>query len=99
TRWSVQQHVIQGLTPLAGGGNRDVQVLANAVLPDVLVEDARTETGLVLRVLVGARGGDDARIRRHFASSLRACLSVRSNPASRRAIFRAASTARSASGR
>src|SRR5262249_39066280 len=96
---SVQQDMIQRLAPLPGGGDRNVQVLADAILPDVFVKHARAKASFVLRVFVGARGSDDAWVRRHFASSLRACFSVRSNPASRPAVFKAASTARSASGR
>ena len=54
-RRTVQEHVIERLAALPGGGNRDLQILADAVLPDVLVEPARPQPGFVLRVLVDAR--------------------------------------------
>ncbi len=52
--------MIERLAPLAGGGNRDLQVLADAILADVVVERPRAEAGLVLRVLVAARAGDQS---------------------------------------
>ena len=57
---AVQQHVIERLAALPGGGNRDLQVLADAILADVVVERARAQARFVLRVLVDARGGDEA---------------------------------------
>ena len=44
-----------------------------AILADVLVEEARTQPGFVLRVLVDARRGDETVVR-YFASSRNACL-------------------------
>ena len=58
-RRAVQQHVIERLAALLRRGDRHLQVLADAVLADVLVEHARTQPGFVLRVLVDARRGDD----------------------------------------
>ena len=86
---AVQQHVIERLAALLRGGDRHLQVLADAVLADVLVERARAQPRFVLRVLVDARGGDEAVVRhcgRHFASSRSACFSVRSKPPSRRRL-------------
>ena len=54
---AVQQDVVERLAALLRGGNRDLQILAHAVLADVLVEPPRAEARFVLRVLVDARGG------------------------------------------
>ena len=94
---TVEQHVIERFATLAGRGNRHLQVLAHAVLPDVLVERARPQAGFVLRVFVGAHGCDDAVVS-HRASSRSACFSVRSKSPPGVALT-AASTAFSASGR
>ena len=51
-RRAVEQHVIERFAALLRRGNRDVQVLADAVLADVLVERPRPQTGFVLDVLV-----------------------------------------------
>ena len=75
---TVQQHVIERLAALPRGGDRDVQVLADAVLPDVLVEPARPQPGLVLRVLVDARRGDEAVVRHLRAASRQRLLQRRS---------------------
>ena len=56
---AVQQHVVERLAALPRRGDRDLQVLADAVLADVLVERARAQPRLVLRVLVDARRRDD----------------------------------------
>ena len=92
--------MIERVAALLGGGDRDVQVLADAILPDVLVELARAQPRFVLRVFVDARGRDEAVVH-YFASSLNACLNVRSKPASDDdpSVLIAASTAFSASGR
>ena len=63
TRRTIQQDVIERLAPVAGGGNRHLQVLADAVLADVVVERPRAQPDLVLRVFVDARRRDDARVR------------------------------------
>ena len=96
----MQQHVIERLAALLRGGNRDLQVLADAVLPDVLVEQARAQARFVLRVLVDARGGHHAVVR-HLASSRNACFNMRSKLASEAdpSALIAASAAFSASGR
>ena len=97
---AVQQHVIERLAPLPCGRDRHVEVLADAILPDVLVEAPRAQPRLVLRVVVDARRGDEAVVH-YFASSLNACLNARSKPASddEPSVLIAASTAFSASGR
>ena len=51
----MQQDVIERLAAPLRRLDRDVQVLADAILADVLVEPARTQPGFVLRVLVDAR--------------------------------------------
>ena len=43
TRRPVQQHVVERFAALPGGGNRHLQVLADAVLSDVFVERARPQ--------------------------------------------------------
>ena len=96
----VQQHVIERLAALLRGGDRDLQVLADAILADVLVEQARAQARFVLRVFVDARRGHEAVVR-HLATSRNACFNVRSKLASDAdpSVLIAASTAFSASGR
>ena len=53
---AVEQHVIERLAALARRGDRHVEVLAHALLADVVVERARPQARLVLRVVVDARG-------------------------------------------
>ena len=77
SRRAVQQHVIERLAALLRGGDRDLQVLADAILSDVLVEPARAQARFVLRVFVDARRGHHAVVR-HLASSRNACFNVRS---------------------
>jgi hypothetical protein len=63
---AVQQHVIERLAALPRGSDRHVEVLANVVLPDVLVERAGPEPCLVLTLLVGAAGAHESiRVRGH----------------------------------
>ena len=57
---TVEQHVIERFAAAACGGNRHLQVVAHAILPDVLVERARTQSRLVLRVLVHTTGSNQA---------------------------------------
>ena len=99
-RRSVQQHVIERLAALFRGGDRDVQIFADAILADVLVEQARAQAGFVLRVFVHARGGHQAVVV-HLATSRNACFSARSKPASDDdpTVLIAASAAFSARGR
>jgi hypothetical protein len=56
----VQQHVIERFLPVLGGRDRDLKVLADPILPDVLIEHAWTKPGLVLGILLDARRGDNA---------------------------------------
>src|SRR5581483_634630 len=62
---AIEQHVIERLVALARRGDRDVEVLADAILPDVIVERARAQAYLVLAFLFGARGVDETRVRVH----------------------------------
>ena len=96
----VQQHVIERLAALLRRGDRDLQVLADAILADVLVEQARAQPRLVLRVFVDARRGHEAVVR-HLATSRNACFSARSKLASDAdpTVLIAASAAFSARGR
>ena len=59
TRRAVQQHVIERFAALTRRRDRHLQVLANAILPDVVVNRARPQAGFVLRVFLDARGRDD----------------------------------------
>ena len=59
TRRAVQEDVIERLAALLRGGNRHLQVLADPVLSDVLVEPARPQARFVLRVFVHARRGHE----------------------------------------
>ena len=61
TRGTVDEDVIERFLAPARGGNRHLEVVADAVLADVLVEGARTKPRFVLRlVFAGAPGGDQA---------------------------------------
>ena len=60
TRRPVQQDVIERFATLQRGGNRHLQVLADAVLTDVVVQRARTKPRLVLGVFVDLRGRDES---------------------------------------
>ena len=53
---TVEQHMIERFTATACSGNRDLQVIAQTILPNVLVERTRTQSRLVLRVLVHTTG-------------------------------------------
>ena len=94
---AMEQHVIERLAALLGGGDRDMQIFADAILPDVLVEHPRAQARFVLRV-VGVAHRRDNPIVRHFASSRKACFNVRSKSPSGVACI-AAATAFSARGR
>ena len=100
SRRTVQQHVIERLAALLRRGDRHLQVLADAILADVLVEQARAQPRLVLRVFVDARRGHEAVVR-HLATSRNACFNARSKLASDAdpMVLIAASAAFSARGR
>ena len=57
---AVEQHVIERLAALSRRGDRHLQVLAHAILADVVVEPPRPQPGLVLGVVVDARRCDEA---------------------------------------
>ena len=61
-RGAVEQHVIERLAALARRGDRHLQVLAHAVLADVVVQAPRPQAGLVLRVVFDARRRDESGI-------------------------------------
>jgi hypothetical protein len=52
--------VIERFTAAACGGNRHLQVVAQMILSDVLVEGTRTQSRLVLRVLVRTTGSNQS---------------------------------------
>ncbi len=58
-RRAVEEHVVERLAALARGGDRDLEVLAHAVLANVVVEHARAQPDLVLCVVIDARRIDD----------------------------------------
>ena len=60
--WAVKENVIERFSSLPRGGNRDLQVRADALLADVIVQRARTQPGFVLRVFLDLRRGDNPRI-------------------------------------
>jgi hypothetical protein len=66
TRRTVQQHVIQRVAALLRSSDRDEQVFTNAILADVVVENARAQPGFVLRLFFYRRGGDDSGISAHW---------------------------------
>ena len=53
---AVQQDVVERFVALLCSGDRDLQVLADAILADVLVEPSRPQARFVLSVFVDARG-------------------------------------------
>ena len=57
---TIQKHVVERLATAGRSGNRDLQVGADPVLPDVVIQPARAQPRLVLDIVVGARGGDEA---------------------------------------
>ena len=67
---TVQQHVIERFAALPRRRDRHLQVLADAVLPDVVVERPRAQARLVLDVFVHARGGDEAIVHGHAVTRL-----------------------------
>ncbi len=60
---TVEQHVIERLAALLRRRDRHLEVLADAVLADVVVEDARAQPRFVLRVVLDAGGGHQAIVR------------------------------------
>ena len=80
---AVEQHVIERLAALLGRGDRHLQVLAHAILPDVVVERARPQPGLVL-ASSSARAARDEAVVGHapFIIDRSASRSACSKPAS-----------------
>ena len=74
---AVEQHVIEGLAALARRLDRDQQVLADAILPDVLVHRARAQPGVVLALLVGGGAPDQPRRRLVRTGHRDSCRSAR----------------------
>ena len=64
------QHVVERFVALARRRNRDLQVLADAVLADVVVERARPQSGLVLRLVVAAASAHHPRVRHACLAAL-----------------------------
>ena len=60
---TMEQHMIQRFLALLRGRDGDLQVLADTVLADVVVQDAGAEPRFILRILVDARRGDYSGIR------------------------------------
>ncbi len=103
---AVEEDVIERLPPPPGGADRNLQVLPQPVLPDVLVERARTEPFLVLGVFVRSGGSDQTFVNHERgAGRLQPLISARSTSfiaSSKRASGaapRTLSTAFSATGR
>ena len=59
---SVQQHVVERFAALTRRGDRHLQVLAHAILADVVVQRARAQSRFVLRVFVRTGRCDDPRL-------------------------------------
>ena len=59
----VEEHVIERLGALPRRRNRDLQVLAHAILADVVIDRARAQPRFILRVLVGAHRSHNAVVR------------------------------------
>ena len=82
----VEQHVVECLAPLACRGDRNMQVLADALLPDVLVERAWPQPRLVLDVVVRAGRGEDVAVA-HFINALSTARKACSKAASGAAVI------------
>src|SRR5690606_17734620 len=80
-RRTVEQYVIECLTTLTRGGNRDDQVLAQPFLADVVAKGSRPQPGFELPVVVIASGGHDARVGHARESSRSTARSAASNSA------------------
>jgi hypothetical protein len=65
---AVEQDVIERLGAASRGGDRHLQVVADAILADVVVERARAEARFVLCVLGGGGAGHQARIGHRISS-------------------------------
>ena len=85
--------MIERLVALSRRGDRHLQVVANAILADVLVEHARAQPGVELRVLFDANGRNDSLA--HRISSRSAAFNACSNVGSGM-VWRLESTAFSA---
>ena len=68
---TVEQDVIERFAPLPRGGDRHLEVLADTVLPDVLVERPRAQARLVLDVFVHACSGHEAIVRHELPARQR----------------------------
>ena len=86
---AVEQHVIERLAALPRRGDRHVQVLAHAILADVVVEPPRPQPGLVLRVVVDARRSDESIVRSRSVRDPSAPRAARPRSAGRPASARA----------
>ena len=73
----VQEHMVERLASLPRGRYGHMQVVANAILADVFVENPRAESSVELRVFLDMDGRDDAF--GHRISSRSAAFSACSN--------------------
>ncbi len=82
-RRAVEEDVVERLAALLRRGDRDLQVLAHAILADVVVERARAQPGLVLDVVIRPRRGHQTAIgHAPFIIDLSTSRNTRSKPAS-----------------
>ena len=88
----------EGFAALRCRPDRDMEVLADALLPDVFVERPRPESRLVLSLVVTPAGVDQARLIHPFINPLSTSRSATSKPAPFDRV-NTASIARSAIGR
>src|SRR6202022_4256305 len=89
----VKQHVVERFAPLTRGRDGNLEIGANALLADVIVQRPRPKPRLVLRVFIRPRRRDKAIVGRQRANSLKATFSVCSNEPAL-SDFSAASSAR-----
>src|SRR4029450_9315887 len=81
TRRAPQKNVIERFAALPGRFDRHVQVLANALLSDVLIERPRPESRFILSLVVTAAGADQATLTHAFINPLSTSRSTASKPA------------------
>src|SRR5215510_4982063 len=60
SRGTVEQHVIERFTATTRGSDRHLQVIAQAVLPDVLIERTWTQPRFILGILVHTTGSNQS---------------------------------------
>ncbi len=45
-RWAIEQDVVEGVAPTLGGGDSDIKIFFNFVLPDEIIQGLGAQTGV-----------------------------------------------------